>query len=191
MFVAAFSGCAPPGNADLELKVTRLEERLDDRNNELAAQRSTIQQLNKQLTTARALTDEDLKKVYYPEKLVIGPLTGGEDYDGTAGDDGVTVFLRPVDRDGDVLKVVGDIRIELFDLQAPDGRRLLGSYYVPADRVHENWYGKFLTYHYTIRCPWKTGPPAHDEITIRATFVDYLTQRVMTAQVVRTVALSG
>ena len=180
-------GCLNNSQIELERRVATLEEQVAQRDNQLAASQATIDDLQKSLQTVRGLTDEDLERVFYPEKIELASLTGGDDYDGQPGDDGISVYLRPIDRTGDALKVAGDIRIELYDLQNPSGQKLIGEYEFPVDQVSELWYGKFATYHYTLRCPWKNGPPKHDEITIRATFVDYLTQRSMTAQVVRKV----
>ncbi|MFQ5806210.1 MAG: hypothetical protein ACE5I3_07160 [Phycisphaerae bacterium] len=177
-------GCQTEETMELQRKITRLTEQIEKKDNQLVAQRVTIGQLHEQLQYARGWTDEDLEKIFYPERVVIASLSGGDDYDGQPGDDGITVYLRPVDRDGDAIKVAGDIRIELYDLANPPNENLIGKYFVPVDQVHKLWYGKLATYHYTVRCPWQKGPPRHDEITIRATFQDYLTQRVMTAQTV-------
>jgi hypothetical protein len=185
----ASAGCGNDTVYELRREITRLKENAVDKDNELVAQRVTIDELHKQLAVVRALPPDFRDKVFYPEKVEIVSLSGGDDYDGKPGDDGVTVYLRPIDRVGDALKVAGDVRIELYDLQNPSGEKLIGEYIIPADQISEHWYGKLATYHYTFRCPWQHGPPAHNEITIRATFVDYLTQRVMTAQTVCTVKL--
>jgi len=183
------SACQQPGTIDLNREIDKLRTELRERDNRIAALESTVQSLNKQLASARGLTDEDLKHIYFPEQIVIGKLSGGEDYDGEPGDDGVTVYIQPTDRTGDVLKVVGAIRVELFDLQAAEGAKLVGECIVPAEKASEHWHGQLMTYHYSIRCAWKNGPPKHDEITIRVTFVDYLSERVITAQAVRSVRL--
>ena len=175
-------GCVSTTESDLRMQVKSLQEQAAEKDNQLAAQQSAIEKLNQQLQTVRGWTDDDLKLLFTPVKIEIVSLSGGDDYDGKPGDDGVTVYIRPLDRDGDTLKVAGDLRVELYDLAAPPGENLIGQYAVPVSRAAELWYGKFMTYHFTMRCPWLNGPPKHDEITIRATFVDYLTQRVMTAQ---------
>lgn len=182
-------GCENNAELDLRRQVGKLSDQIAEKNRLIDSQQSAIRKLNQQLQQARGLTDDDLKHIFYPEKIEIDDLSGGDDYDGKPGDDGVTVYLRPIDRDDDAVKVAGDIRIELYDLQNPSGQKLIGEYVFPLDEVSRLWYGKLSTYHYTLRCPWKNGPPKHPEITIRATFVDFLTQRVITKQVVRTVKL--
>lgn len=185
--LGVFGGCASQTELDLRRENEQLKSQLADTSRQLAEHQAAIDELNRQLQAARGFTDDDLKKIFYPEKIVIDPLSGGEDYDGKPGDDGVTVYLRPIDRVGDVVKVAGDIRIELYDLAAPAEGKLLGEYNIGVDKASEFWYGKLMTNHYTIRCPWQKIVPANPEITVRATFRDFLTKRVITAQTVVTV----
>ena len=159
-----------------------LRDAIHKKDEQLVAQKAALDQTNQQLAVARSISEDDLKKIFYPEQLVIDKLSGGADYDGKPGDDGVTVYLQPVDKYGDVIKVAGDIRIQLYDLAASPAENLIGEYFVPVDQVAKLWHGKLWTNHYTIKCPWPHGPPKHDEITVRATFTDYLTKRVVSAQ---------
>jgi hypothetical protein len=92
------------------------------------------------------------------------------------------VYVKPVDKDGDVIKVAGDIRIQLYDLAASPTQNLIGEYFVSVEQVGKLWNGKLLTGHFSIKCPWPSGPPKHAEVTIRVVFVDYLTKRVVSAQ---------
>lgn len=185
------TGCwAPAGNAEYERQLSALRTENSQQAEQLLAQKAALDDCQRRLTVARGLTKEDLKLLFYPETLVIDSLSGGADYDGKPGDDGVTVYLKPIDRTGDVLKVAGDISVQLYDLAADPGQNLIGEYKVGVDQCGELWNGKLLTYHYAIRCPFPRGRPQHSEITIRVTFVDYITQRVLTAQRVCTVRLA-
>ncbi|MBU0640155.1 MAG: hypothetical protein KKB50_14915 [Planctomycetes bacterium] len=186
---ALWTGCAATPANEYERQISRLERTIAEKDHQLVAQKATIDELHRRLATARAFTPEQLAHIFYPETLVIDSLTGGADYDGQPGDDGVTVYLKPTDRAGDTVKVAGDIRITLYDLANPPDQTLVGEYVIPADQAGPLWYGRLMTHHYTIRCPWLTGPPRHAELTIRASFVDYLTQRAMTAQTTCTVEL--
>lgn len=183
-------GCNGGAQVETQREISRLKEAVDERDRTVAAQQVALEECNRRLRVARAISDEDLAKIFYPETLLIEALSGGYDDDGRPGDDGVVVYLRPLDRDGDAIKAAGDIRIELFDLGMPAGRNLLATHYYPVEKARGLWYGKLMTYHYTLRCPWQHGPPQNPEVTVRATFVDYLTQRVMTAQKVVTVKLA-
>ncbi len=176
------SGCQSPAEVQLRREVSELQTTVQSRDNQVAAQRAAIDELNSQLAVARAISEDDLKVLFYPDHLVIDKLTGGADYDNKPGDDGVTVYLRPIDRDGDLVKVPGDITIQLYDLAAPAQKNFIGEYRVPVDRCGKLWHGKLWTGHFSIKCPWPSGPPEHSEVTVRALFVDYLTKRVVSAQ---------
>lgn len=171
------------------LLIGALRTTLAEKDKELASKQGKLDDLQQRWPNATRFTDDELKRLFYPERIEIDKLSGGEDYDGKPGDDGVTVYLRPVDKQGDVIKVPGDITLQLYDLAAAPARNLIGEYRVPADQCSALWHGKLLTNHYTIKCPWPHGPPEHNEITIRVTFVDYFTKRILSAQATCTVKL--
>jgi hypothetical protein len=175
-------GCwsAPNTAGQRELQTQR--ELIARQNEQITSQKATIDELNKQLAAARGIKSEDLQNIFYPTKLVIDPLSGGYDIDGRPGDEGVVLYLQPVDAAGDVLKVAGEIRIQLYDLANPPTENLIGQYVIPVEQARDLWYGKLMTNHYTIKCPWPSGPPKHSEITVHATFIEYLTKRVVSAQ---------
>jgi uncharacterized coiled-coil protein SlyX len=177
-------GCASPTERELRREITRLEDRIDEQNNRIAAQQITIAQLREQLDEVRALQPEDLRHLVYPEKIVLASLTGGADFDDEPGDDGVVVYVQPVDRAGDVVKTAGELRVEVFDLSAPAGETLVTRCTYSPEELAEQWYSGMLTDHYTVRCPWQDSAPRSRELTVRAVFTDFLTQRVMTAQTV-------
>ncbi len=179
---ACVSGCQTTADIDLRQEILKLREQVKERDGQIALQQGTIDELHRQLAVARSISEEDLKRVFFPERIQIDRLSGGFDTDGKPGDEGVTVYIQPIDRRGDVIKVPGDVTIQLYDLAAPAGRNLIGEYKLSVDQVAELWHGKLMTQHFRIKCPWPGKPPENPEVTIRVTFVDYLTKRVLTAQ---------
>ena len=182
LLIAPLAGCPGPTVAGLQAEIARKDDQLGRQDQQLAAYDSTIKELRQRLLRAQGLDPDRWERAFRPVDLTIASLSGGADYDGKPGDDGVNVYLRPIDRDGDVVKVAGEIRVRLYDLANPQGRELIGEYGFPADESGDYWYGKLMTQHFTVKCPWPSAPPKHEEITIRATFVDGLTGNVMTAQ---------
>jgi hypothetical protein len=181
---AAFlTGCAQQSDVDLNRRIAELSEQLAERENRIESLMSANQELQTRVSTIRGFKQEDLNRIFFPERLEIARLSGGHDFDGRPGDDGVRIYLKPIDRDGDALKVAGDIRVDLFDLTDPTGQTQIGSCTFPVDTAREHWYGKFMTYHYTLECKW-TRPPKTTEVTVRVTFRDYITQRLLTEQAV-------
>jgi hypothetical protein len=183
------TGCGSQTEFKLREEVAALNLQIEQKNSQLELQKAVIDKLKQQLDVARNISEDDLKRIFYADRLVIEKISGGENYDGKPGDDGVTVYLQPIDPDGDVIKVAGDITIQLYDLAAPPQQNFIGEYKIPVDQAGKLWHGKLWTNHYAIKCPWPGAPPQHPEITIRAVFVDYLTKRVVAAQSTCTVKL--
>ncbi|MBL7220829.1 MAG: hypothetical protein ISS69_11995 [Phycisphaerae bacterium] len=152
--------------------------------------RSELARKQKRIDTLVGLGPDRLKKLYYAKAIKLGQYTGGADLDAQGGDDGIKVFLRPIDANGDTIKAAGSVTVQLYDLGEPADKTLIGQYKWSVDEVAKAFSGGFLTYHFSFTCPWKTGPPKHDEITVRVEFVDYLTGKTMSVQKVCKVDLS-
>jgi len=190
LMVVSQSGCEMSATPAMqaEYENARLKSELETAQKTIEKLSNDVNELRAQLQTARGISDADYSLLILPEKIAIDSLTGGESYDRIPGDDGVTVYVRPIDKDGDTIKCAGDVVIELFDLQQT-GSQKLGRYEFAAKDMAGLWHGKLMTSHFTLKCPWQTGPPAHEEITVRATFTEHLTRRALTAQTVCKVRL--
>jgi hypothetical protein len=162
--------------------LTRRNEQMDE----------TIGRQNLQITELQHLGDKRLEKLFYVTSLELGRRSGGVDKDGQDGDDGVIVYVQPIDRDGNVIKAAGDVTVQLYDLANPPAENLIGEYHWSVDELGPTWAGGFLgSSQFSLLCPWRDGPPVHDQITIRATFTDYLTGKTFTAQKAVTIHLPG
>ena len=162
---------------DLARKNERLGREVVDRDDRIADLEAQVRELLR-------LGPDRLADLFVVERIDLASLTGGADYDGVPGDDGVTVYLRPLDADGHVIKAAGEISIELLDTSEPGSPRSLGRcVYDDPEQLRRLWHGGLLTNHYTIRCPWGAGvsPPASRAILIQATFLDFLTGRRLSA----------
>ena len=156
---------------------------------ELESRQRVIAEQEKQIQTLQTLGQKRLELLFHVIGIKLGRYSGGVNLDGKEGDDGVRVYLSPVDRDGHAVKVAGEATVQLFDLAAKPEQNLLAEYNYPAQEIAKHWVAGFMTYHYRFDCPWRSGPPARAEITVRATFTDYLTGKQFTAQKVCTVKL--
>ena len=142
-----------------------------------------IQRLEEQIEHLRGFGPDWLAALFVVDRLELASLTGGADYDGCSGDDGVTIYLRPIDADGHFLKAAGEIVVDLIDASQPGAPRSLGSYvHNEPSQLRKLWHGGFLTNHYTIKCPWSPGmgPPRQPEVLVQVTFLDFLTGRRFT-----------
>ena len=175
-------------------------ERLNDElvkcridNDRLTQENSDLQQaknaLDKQVSTLCSLGQEKrLEWLFYPKTVDVGRESAGIDYDGKGSDGGIRVYLNPIDKDGSIIKAAGSAKIEFFDLSLPGDNRI-AAYDFPVASIGKQWESGFITYHYRFDCKWQHGRPEHPDITVVATFVDYLTGKTFTSQKVITVRL--
>jgi len=161
--------------AELEDKNQALERKVQEQNTKLESMQATIDQQKQQIDSLLRLGPGRLEMLYHVNSVELDGLSGGYDADDKPGDDGIKVYLRPKDQDGDIVKAAGGLEIQLLDLANPPTQQVVAEFrWLPAD-ARKLWYSKFLTNHYTLECPWPNGvPPKHANITIRAIFHDIL-----------------
>ena len=179
--LALAAGCSVSQQSAAQIDLQRCRRENRKLKAQIEQMQSTITEQRRQIKTLTRLGDKRLENLFHIVGIKFGRFTGGVDLDGKAGDDGIRVYLRPIDRDGDVIKAAGEVKIQLFDLAASAGKRLLIAYAYDVKEAAKHWRAGGLTYHYRFDCRWKK-PPAHDEITVRVEFTDYLTGKTFTAQ---------
>ena len=137
-----------------------------------------------QLQQVEGLGPDRPADLFAPVSVEIATLSGGADYDGQPGDDGVTVHLRPKDADGQVVKVPGRITVQLLDNTNMESPKVVAvcKFENPED-LRQLWMGIFGTNHYTLRCAFPDGAalPESHRLLVGVSFLDYLTGRTLTA----------
>ncbi len=188
------SALACNGTTQSDPRVTQIQELQDkleqqgrmlaQKDEQIAAQATRIQSLQG-LTGERAI-----ENLVHVETIQIERLSGGFDEDGDGLDDGVVVYLKLLDQDGEAIKAAGRVRVRLMDLSQPSERQRVGELSMDPAVLRTQWYGRFLTSHYTLHVPWTGGQrPAGTSITILVTFEELLSGRSFQAQSV--VGFSG
>lgn len=187
LLAALTGGCQPTVE---KVKYDRLNQQWIDalrENRNLVRQseqlQTTIGRQNEQISQLLALGPKRLEHLYHVTAVELGRRSGGVDKDQISGDDAVVVYLQPVDRHGHVIKAAGEVTIQLYDLANPPEENLIGEYHWTVEELGKTWAGGFLgSSQFSLTCPWTSGPPDHELITIRVIFTDYLTGRTFTAQ---------
>jgi len=182
------ASCARPSQANIQLRKEnqQLQGKLDTAERELAALKTP--RVNVPATGPIIdITAGQFGPLFTVGKIELKPLTGGDDFDGKPGDDGVKVYLTPIDVAGDKIKAAGWITIDLFDLQKSGDQRISHCEYTP-EQAKQYWYSLLTLYEYIVPCKWQ-APPQHSELTVRVTFIDALTRRKFDAQKVVNVKL--
>jgi len=169
---------------DTQRQLQLAQEQVTRLGNQLAEQEQANRTLQGQVTQLRGLSEKQrLEQLVVADRLQLASLSGGYDTDGKPGDDGLVLFVQPVDRDGDIIKAAGALKVTVFDLKQPPDRNVVAQYSFTPEAARKLWYGRLMTYHFTVRCPWPTGQvPVHDELTAYVAFTDLMTGKELTIQ---------
>ncbi len=183
VLAAALAGCRSPSKANIGLRKQNatLREEVVSLKSAHESDRAAIHRLESNATTVPVLPHDRVSRLFTAHGLKLGKLTGGGDLDrGKPGDEGLQIYLVPIDQEGDEIKAAGSFVFEAFDL-AKGGEVRLGRWEIPTAQASKKWLGNALQYGYIFELPWQTVPSA-EEVTIRTTFTDELTGRTFTAQ---------
>ena len=161
-------------NDELSLRVNSLESEKV----QLTEQLHTLSKLD---AAARLETLDTL------EKIRIGKRTGFYDKKGDGTNDTLVVYLEPKDTAQDTIKAIGKVTIELWNLNVAEDKAKLGEWTLEPNQLHNSWGGNIFASYYRIKLPLKNAPDKTKEYTLKITFTDYLTGKVLTDQKVLSV----
>ena len=176
-------GCGAPNKANIELRkqVQSLQSQNAQLRRQHEADQQVIQGLRDRVGVLPTLPATRLAELFTTHGLQLGRLTGGARLDrSTPGDQGVVVYVVPIDESGEKLKAAGTFDVQAFDL-ADTQHPLVGQWHFDLQQSRAAWNGWLLDYTYVLTCPWQT-PPTHPDLTLKVTFFDELTQTPFTAQ---------
>lgn len=176
-------GCAgKPNAANIELRKQNqaLIEQLATLEARHRQDQATIQMYEGGTPTVPVLPAERMNELYTVDDLRLGRLTGWADVDPKIdGEDGLKIYVVPLDAADDELKAAGAFKVEAFDLSAEQTR--VGEWNFSIDQARACWNGSGLLYEYVLPCPGHGALPK-GELTLKITFTDAMTQRVHTVQ---------
>ena len=185
---AAADGCDPATSPQtLATQLAEARKQTADLYKQVKALEQDVSARDEHIARLQGLGDKRMDLLFIVADIKLGR-TSGVNLDKTPGDDGVRVYLKPIDRNGHTLKAAGAVTIQLFDLSEGAAKNLLERHDFPVEQAAEHW-SSFLASHYRFDCPWTAGPPKAKELTVRVTFTDYLTGKTFTAQKVITIDL--
>ncbi len=179
-------GCVSEGDTirGLQQRVQSLETDRQRCTQALADRDAIIADLHRRVDAGPLFEGIDLDDLFTVDRIEIVSQTGGANFDSQPGDDGVVVYVRPLDAHGDFLKAAGQFTIQLLDLTVAGSPRSLATYvYSKREELAAAWYGGMLTNHYTFRCafPPRLNPRAPREVHVRVVMLDWLTGREFAA----------
>lgn len=176
--------CESEDNAEAKLQQEE-QDRLEKIT--LEAQLAQLQEKNEQLQNQiKHLLDlgpeAKLKFLATVDKISITKRSGLYDKDRDGRKEKLIVYVRPIDADGDYVKVPGAVRLLLLDLNAKGEEMLLQERFFSPDELKKLWVSTFMTGYYRLTLDVNEEITKKKELTVKADFSDYLTGKVHSAQ---------
>lgn len=144
------------------------------------------QQLSEQVRTLTALDKEvRMDAVSRVESIEISTRSGLFDKDGDGKKESLIVYVRTIDDAGDAVKAAGSAEVELWDLQTEKNARL-AQWKIEPQELKKLWASTVMTSYFRLTFDTSELPAdiENRELTVKVTFVDYLTGKVLREQMV-------
>jgi hypothetical protein len=126
------------------------------------------------------LPADRLDKLFTVHGIKIGRLTGGNPATRPGNpDEGIKVYLSPIDQTGEEIKATGTLEVEAFDLEFSDNNRI-GRWVIDPNTLKSRWRSLGMLEAYVIELPWQQQPQ-HPKLALKIRFRDELTGRVYDA----------
>ena len=183
IFVSAIigtsAGCYHPSEANIQLRRDKqqLQEQVGNLQQELQTAKARITGMEQEKGTLPTLPQERLDKLVTVQGIKLGRLTGGDPANtANAPDEGLKIYLTPVDETGEALKDTGTVEVDAFDISLGADNRV-GHWSFDANTLKTRWRSLGMLRAFVLECPWQK-PPAHSKLAVKVTFHDELTGRV-------------
>jgi len=175
----AIAGCSHPSEANIQLRRDKqqLEGQVAELQQQLQTARARITGIEQEKGTLPSLPQERLDRMVTVHGIKLGRLTGGDPANiANAPDEGLKIYLTPVDETGEPLKSTGTVEVDAFDLTLGTDNRI-GHWSFDANAMKPRWRSLAMLRAFVLECPWQKQP-AHSKLAVKVTFHDELTGRV-------------
>ncbi len=182
------SGCQDTRERDsLTAQVEQLTQEKTQLQRQIEQSEAQNKQLKEQVQVLAALPQEaKLENLRLLASIKIGRYSGFYDKDKDGRAEKLIIYVQPLDEEGDKIKAAGDVDVQLWDLSREARGALLGQWHVAPGELKKLWFDTLLTVNYRLSfdLPASIDPVAlaGDSLTVKVTFTDYLTGRVLTEQ---------
>jgi len=177
--IGASAGCSHPSEANIQLRKDKqqLEGRVAELQQQLQAAQARVAGMEQEKGTLPTLPQDRLDKLVTVQGIKLGRLTGGDPANiANAPDEGLKIYLTPVDETGEALKMTGTVEVNAFDLSLSGDNRV-GHWTFDASALKSRWRSLGMLRAFVLECPWQK-PPLHSKLAVKVTFRDELTGRV-------------
>ena len=184
IFVTGVIGCGAPDKVNIQLR--KDNQQLQTQVAELKAQhdadRARIEALERSSGTIPTLPQQRIDRLFSVHGITLGRLSGATDLDPRReGDEGLKIYLSPVDETGGVIKATGQVVVEAFELgsSADANPRRGGRWEVTPEQLKGTWRELGPLQEFVITLTWQSPPPP--DLLVRVHFTDELTGRQYSA----------
>ena len=146
--------------------------------------KKTNKQLKQQVQVISGIRSEVLlEDVYALGSIKIHRYTGFYDKDDDGKKEKLIVYIQPMDKQGDIIKVPGSVDVELWDLNKDATEAKLGQWHMGPNELKDNWFSTFIGANYRLMFDIADKVTDFSEpLTVKVTFTDYLTGKVFKEQ---------
>ena len=184
-FLILVTGCANPnGKESLAVQIEQLTQEKTQLQKQIGQSEIENKQLKQQVQVLSGLPKEVmLENLNRLENVKIGRYTGFFDKDKDGNKEKLIVYIQPVDEQGDTIKAVGAVDVQLWDLNKTDGQALLGEWKVEPGELKKLWFATLVTINYRLTFEVADKIESLEEpLTVKITFTDYMTGKVFKEQ---------
>ncbi len=155
------SGCSLGGNEPLEAQLRLREDRIRDLQAQLTEAEQVVAVARQEAGTLRSQLDnpdsvprqEQLAAGFAVENLEIHELLTGITEEGE-----VHAVVRPIDKDGDLIKLPGSLELRLMNLSAANGDQQLGTWNFSDTEARDLWSSAAIGAGYVLDLPVESIP---------------------------------
>lgn len=166
------TGCHFGGDELLESQLRAQDDHITSLESQLAEQRTTSRTFQEEARLLRAQLDQT-DSVPLSEQIAVGYAVQELQFQsmltGVLDDNRVHVVVRPTDEDGDIVKLPGQLQLQLVDLSAPDDERTIGKWVWSSDEASELWSSAALGTGFVVDLP-VSNLPSGRKLTLLARF---------------------
>ena len=183
--ILSVAGCSNPKvkeSPTIKIKqLTQENTKLTDQVEKLTSQNKD---LKNQIKTLSGLPENiRFESIDRLGSIKIGRYTGFFDKNNDGKKETLIVYIQPIDKQGDIIKESGSAEVQLWDLNKPENKALLGQWKIGPDELKKLWFATVVTSNY--RLMFNVADIIKNiqaPLTVKVTFTDYLTGKVFTEQ---------
>lgn len=179
--VLLLGGCTSRGSLELlEAEIRRgedallqAESRRSNLESQLAEARRETELLRSQIAsnTGSAPLPEQTGNLVRLSGLTINTLlSGSKNRDREPGDELLVALVAPVDEQGDLVKIAGDVEIEAYDMSLTGDDKRVGRWAFTTEEAAKAWHSGFVGAGLQFELPWQAAPNSR-ELVLHARLV--------------------